>query len=58
MRFLDTQLGTPSGTGDPTVIWTGIPDDPILCGFACSTQAIRFGGGFDLTNARDLVLGR
>ncbi len=51
-------LGAPSGTGDPTVIWTGISDDPILCGFTCSTQAIRFGGGFDLTNAQDLVLGR
>jgi len=51
-------LGAPSGTGDPTVIWTSIPDDPILCGFTCSTQAIRFGSGFDLTNAQDLVLGR
>jgi len=51
-------LGSPSGTGDPTVIWTSIPDEPILCGFTCSTQAIRFGGGFDLTNAQDLVLGR
>ncbi len=51
-------LGSPSDSGDPTVIWTSIPDEPVLCGFTCSTQAIRFGGGFDLTNAQDLVLGR
>jgi len=51
-------LGWPSATGKPSVISIALPDEPVLCGFTCSTQAIRFGGGFDLTNAQDLVLGR
>ncbi len=50
--------GWPSDLGDPAMISVAIPDDPALCGLTCSTQAVRFGGGFDLTNARDLVLGR
>ncbi len=51
-------LGWPSAVGDPAVIDIPIPLDHALCGFTCSTQAVRFGGGLDLTNAQDLRLGQ
>jgi len=50
-------LGLPSGVGDPTILSLPVPPDPALAGFTFSTQAARFGGGLDLTNAQDLVLG-
>lgn len=52
-------LGMPGGIGDPTIVQILVPDDPIVCGWTLATQALRFGpSGYDLTNARDLVLGR
>jgi hypothetical protein len=34
-----------------------VPKDLTLCGFPVFTQCVRFGGGFTLTNANDLVVG-
>jgi len=35
-----------------------VPNDPIFTGFDTPTQGIRFGGGgIDLTNAQDLIIG-
>ena len=51
-------LGAPFAGGDPAVISFPLPDDPVLCGITLSTQGLRIGGGIDLTNAQDLVVGR
>ena len=50
-------LGLPFGVGDPSVIDLAVPADVLYAGFTCATQAARFGGGVDLTNAQDLTLG-
>ena len=58
--FLDPNgelLGWPVGLGDPALIDLPVPNDHALCGFTLSTQGVRFGGGVDLTNAQDLVIG-
>ena len=51
-------LGGVFATGDPAVFQAPIPDDPAFCGLFAATQGLRFGGGVDLTNALDLLLGR
>ncbi|MEW6073583.1 MAG: integrin alpha [Planctomycetota bacterium] len=50
-------LGLPAGLGDPAVITLPVPLDYNFLGVTLATQAVRFGGGIDLTNARDLTLG-
>ncbi len=50
-------LGMPTAFGGPAVVNLGVPNDLSFVGFEVATQAIRFGGGVDLTNAQDLVLG-
>ena len=51
-------LGLPFSSGDPAQFAIPIPDDPAMCGIQLSTQAVRVGGGIDLTNAQDLLIGR
>ena len=50
-------LHLPPGFMDPANFDVPVPSNIAFCGFRCSTQAARFGGGIDLTNAQDLVLG-
>ncbi|MEW6074040.1 MAG: hypothetical protein AB1726_15770 [Planctomycetota bacterium] len=50
-------LGAIAAWSDPVVIRIDVPASPALAGFTLCTQAVRFGGGVDLTNAQDLRLG-
>ena len=51
-------LDGPYASGNPATLTIPVPDEPLLCGALLSTQGLRVGGGFDLTNAQDLVVGR
>jgi hypothetical protein len=48
--------GAPAG-GGLALHSLAIPDDPALIGFPAATQAVILGGGIELCNAIDLVLG-
>jgi hypothetical protein len=50
-------LGAIWGLGNPVVIEVDIPPSYTLAGATICTQAVRFGGGVDLTNAQDLRFG-
>ena len=43
--------------GDPAVIHIEVPPHRVLAGLTICTQAVRFGGSVDLTNAQDLRFG-
>ena len=43
--------------GDPAVIQIDVPPHRVLAGYTICTQAVRFGGSVDLTNAQDLRFG-
>ncbi len=50
-------IGCPCAFGNPAIISVPVPMDPGLLGMDVYTQAVRFGGGIDLTNAQDQVVG-
>ena len=50
-------LGMVWGIGSPVVLEVAVPASVGLAGVTISTQAVRFGGGVDLTNAQDLRFG-